>query len=1355
MSLINGVQLEQPINLSGSFTGSFSGSITSASYASIATSASYAITASYILIAQTASYFSGSIVSASYALNSTNAQSSSYAGAYTLTSSFISASASLDARINALNSQSLDSTPLTANVATSGSLRSSTYNNGASGVGATITSTANGSLGIIDLFTPLINDRILIKDEVSQLKNGLYELTQTGSSVTPFILTRTVDSDEPSEFSPQLVIIATGSLNIGLFFSQTTDTPTIGTDNIVYASLPYGNTYLSQQTTGTQLINQIPIYTNVSKSLTKGSSTFTYISASGTFRIRNIPYVWPSVQGANGTTLKNNGSGTLTWSNAFTGSFSGSLIGSASYATTSSRTTSASYAETASYVLLAQTASYALSGNGNFTGSFSGSFIGPGTTQWTGSGDISRLGNVLVTGSFLLSGSIGINTLPSAALHIYNPAGISTLLIGNIADNLGGWFHAATVGAGNGFLFQAAGSTNDTTLYRAQILGGGGGDFRLFNNLGNVKIQLNGAAGGNHLVVENDAGTGGLEVQSDGTSVVYQNLGIGNAIPTSKLHIKGTTSDTSSYSVKVEDSTSNSLFVIRNDGKVGLGTITPASKLQIYDSTKGLLVGRTSSPTFNNAAAFGLNSTYSVIAYKDNQDVESLSSWLWSISEASGAGEMRFWSSSIATVTISARPGGATERIYLKRDDNTDIFYINGVDGTLNQMYNSSFGYALTGSARVYVRGEDNSSSKYALRVDSLSQNPLFTVRNDGINEISSSLIVSSSIGINKYPSASLHIKGLTTGSSTYSLKIEDSASNNSFSVRDDGRSTFGPYGYIESKAVLSPGEIYIYGANATIFDSAYPSQVFFQTNEKAMIWKLYGGLGTGNSVEFRGFGPSGFSSNIFTSDVNTGEVGFKSIFGLAGGVTGSTNFSHRFVNGNVTIGRDSLSPSSKLMIIVPETAGAGAALDVRDVSDNSLMYLRTDSALIFDGLGGCALHMNNAGTLQSRRVVAGGLLFEQIPNIFSYRKLADNMEVAGCASGDWYFIGPGTGTFSPSAKVHIQGNTTGSTNYSLKVENSASINKLFSVRDDGIIEVSGSIGINVFPTASLHIRGVGNGSSTYGLRIDSLNGSSSIYFRDNGQVNISSSLDSGGGPTTEQLRVESTTGNASIFINGANANGQSLWFGYGGVVKSDILHSANSFYIRVLNNIYFRDISTNANKFVLDSTGNGLFTYDITGLQSAQARLHSIGSTNDLSAYSLRADNSSSVSLFNVRNDGLVSISNNVTISGSLSLSSSIWINKNSSSLNSGSRVVSSNLTSSYSSAFYNYVISSGSNSRAGQIMTVWSASVVQFTDVSTLDIGSTISCSFTSSISSSNINLNITFPTDGWNVKTNVNLL
>jgi len=66
------------------------------------------------------------------------------------------------------------------------------------GIGASLHANSNGIL-VIDGYTPIINDRILIKHQDEGLRNGFYNVKDTGSVSTPWILERSVGADEPPE----------------------------------------------------------------------------------------------------------------------------------------------------------------------------------------------------------------------------------------------------------------------------------------------------------------------------------------------------------------------------------------------------------------------------------------------------------------------------------------------------------------------------------------------------------------------------------------------------------------------------------------------------------------------------------------------------------------------------------------------------------------------------------------------------------------------------------------------------------------------------------------------------------------------------------------------------------------------------------------------------------------------------------------------------------------------------------------------------------------------------------------------------------------------------------------------------
>ena len=114
-----------------------------------------------------------------------------------------------------------------------------------------------------------------------------------------------------------------------------------------------------------------------------------------------------------------------------------------------------------------------------------------------------------------------------------------------------------------------------------------------------------------------------------------------------------------------------------------------------------------------------------------------------------------------------------------------------------------------------------------------------------------------------------------------------------------------------------------------------------------------------------------------------------------------------------------------------------------------------------------------------------------------------------------------------------------------------------------------------------------------------------------------------------------------------------------------------------------------------------------------------------------------------------------NSIIAGKLTVVSASIQSQNTSSLASGTQTISTNATSSYTAAFYNYTISSGSNARAGQFIATWNGSSLQYMDNSTLDIGNTSAVALTGSLSGANVLLTSTLPSNGWTIKTLVDLI
>lgn len=121
-----------------------------------------------------------------------------------------------------------------ARLATTTALPANTYNNGASGIGATLTATGNGALSI-DGQTVAANDRVLVQNEAAAANNGIYTVTATGSGAAPYVLTRATDLDLAAQIPGAFVFVEAGTLNTGAGFVVAGNGPyTIGTTAITW-----------------------------------------------------------------------------------------------------------------------------------------------------------------------------------------------------------------------------------------------------------------------------------------------------------------------------------------------------------------------------------------------------------------------------------------------------------------------------------------------------------------------------------------------------------------------------------------------------------------------------------------------------------------------------------------------------------------------------------------------------------------------------------------------------------------------------------------------------------------------------------------------------------------------------------------------------------------------------------------------------------------------------------------------------------------------------------------------------------------------------------------------------------------
>jgi len=128
------------------------------------------------------------------------------------------------------------------------------YDNGTSGVGATLTNTDTLAAISIDGVALNLNDRVLIYNQSNAAHNGVYYVSTVGDGATAWVLTRTTDTDSYGASDPDSLgegdafFVQEGDTGAGeLYVMNTSGTITFGTTNITFSVIAETAVYSAGQ----------------------------------------------------------------------------------------------------------------------------------------------------------------------------------------------------------------------------------------------------------------------------------------------------------------------------------------------------------------------------------------------------------------------------------------------------------------------------------------------------------------------------------------------------------------------------------------------------------------------------------------------------------------------------------------------------------------------------------------------------------------------------------------------------------------------------------------------------------------------------------------------------------------------------------------------------------------------------------------------------------------------------------------------------------------------------------------------------------------------------------------------------